>query len=142
LLRLEKGFLHVGLDTDGTTCPADVGWGEIALKKHADYVGKRSLLRPENRREDRLQLIGLTGDDALLIPGAHLRLAGTTEGSDGWVTSAAFSPTLGKRIALAMLRGGRGRIGQHVSLFDLGRTGSVQVTSSAFFDTAGERLHG
>ena len=30
LLRLEKGYLHVGADTDGTTTPADVGWGEIA----------------------------------------------------------------------------------------------------------------
>ena len=29
-LRLEKGYLHVGVDTDGTTAPADVGWGAIA----------------------------------------------------------------------------------------------------------------
>lgn len=28
LLRLEKGFLHIGTDTDGTTVPEDIGWGE------------------------------------------------------------------------------------------------------------------
>ncbi len=46
LLRLEKGYLHVGADTDGTTTPADVGWGEIAAKKKADFIGKRSLDAP------------------------------------------------------------------------------------------------
>ena len=142
LLRLEKGFLHVGLDTDGTTAPSDVGWGEIALKKQADYVGKRSLTRPENVRADRLQLVGLVGEDELLIPGTHLRLDGTTEGSDGWVTSAAFSPTLGKRVALALLRGGRARTGQTVTLFDLGRTGRAEVAPTPFYDPKGERLHG
>jgi sarcosine oxidase subunit alpha len=142
LLRLEKGFMHVGLDTDGTSSPADVGWGEIALRKQADFIGKRSLIRPENRRADRLQLVGLSGDDELLIAGAHLRLDGTTEGSDGWITSAAFSPTLGKRIALGVLRGGRERIGQMVTLFDFGRTGRAEVAAVPFYDPQGARMHG
>jgi sarcosine oxidase subunit alpha len=142
LLRLEKGFLHVGLDTDGTTCPADVGWGEVALRKQADFVGKRSLLRPENVRADRLQLVGLVGADDVLVPGAHLRLEGTRAGSDGWVTSAALSPTLGTRIALALLRGGRSRIGQSVAVLDLGRTGRAEVVATPFYDPRGERLHG
>jgi sarcosine oxidase subunit alpha len=30
ILRLEKGFLHVGSDTDGETTPHDVGWGAVA----------------------------------------------------------------------------------------------------------------
>ena len=29
-LRMEKGFLHVGGDTDGTTVPDDVGFGKPA----------------------------------------------------------------------------------------------------------------
>src|SRR5437588_668432 len=32
-LRLEKGFLHVGSDTDGTTVPDDVGWGKVVFNK-------------------------------------------------------------------------------------------------------------
>ncbi len=58
-LRLEKGFLHVGTDTDGTTVPDDVGWGKVASAKASDYIGKRSLTLPEHVRPDRLQLVGL-----------------------------------------------------------------------------------
>jgi sarcosine oxidase subunit alpha len=58
-LRLEKGFLHVGGDTDGTTVPDDVGWGKVASGKTADFIGRRSLTLSENRRSDRLQLVGL-----------------------------------------------------------------------------------
>ncbi len=143
LLRLEKGFLHVGVDTDGTTCPADVGWGEAAARKQADFIGKRSLTRGDNLRPDRLQLVGLTAANAkVLVAGAHLRLAGTQQGSDGWVTSAAPSPALGKPIALAMLRGGRARLGETVAVHDLGRQGTATVVATPFYDPAGKRLHG
>jgi len=143
LLRLEKGFLHVGVDTDGTTCPADVGWGEVAARKKADFIGKRSLVRSDNLRADRLQLVGLSAaDPAMLVPGAHLRLAGTREGSDGWVTSAAVSPALGKPIALAMLRGGRSRLGESVTVHDLDRHCPAEVVATPFYDPEGKRLHG
>ena len=142
LLRLEKGFLHVGVDTDGTTSPADVGWGESASRKKGDFIGKRSLTRSDNLRADRLQLVGLTADDArLMVPGAHLRLAGTTEGSDGWVTSAAHSPAIGKPIALAMLRGGRARVGEKLGIHDLALRSEATVVDSAFLDPEGKRLH-
>ena len=142
LLRLEKGFLHVGVDTDGTTTPADVGWGDVAAKKKADFIGKRSLSRPDNQRADRLQLVGLSAtDERLLAPGAHLRLPGTAEGSDGWVTSATQSPALGRTIALAMLRGGRARLGQSIAVHDLERSGEATVVSPKFLDPEGKRLH-
>lgn len=142
LLRLEKGFLHVGVDTDGTTSPADVGWGAVAARKEADFIGKRSLAREDNRRDDRLQLVGLTAKEgAALVAGAHLRLSGTTQGSDGWVTSAACSPTLERPIALALLRGGRARLGQALAVHDLARQGEATVVSPAFYDPEGKRLH-
>jgi len=141
LLRLEKGFLHVGADTDGTTTPADVGWGEIAMRKKADFVGKRSLSRSDNLRGDRLQLVGLSADDPeVLVAGAHLRLSDTTEGSDGWVTSAAVSPALARPIALAMLRGGRRRLGETVNVHDLDRRCVASVVTTPFYDPKGERL--
>lgn len=143
LLRLEKGYLHVGVDTDGTTSPADVGWGEVAARKAADFIGKRSLTRGDNQRTDRLQLVGLTAaNPAVLVPGAQLRLAGTREGSDGWVTSAAVSPALSRPIALAMLRGGRARLGEQVTVHDVGRHCPAQVVAPAFYDPQGKRLHG
>ncbi len=142
LLRLEKGYLHVGVDTDGTTSPSDVGRGEAAARKKGDFIGKRSLSRSDNRRADRLQLVGLTADDArLLVPGAHLRWSGTTEGSDGWVTSAATSPAIGKPIALALLRGGRARVGDRVAVHDLATRGEAIVVDTAFLDPEGKRLH-
>ena len=142
LLRLEKGYLHVGVDTDGTTSPADVGWGAIAAKRKSDFIGKRSLARPDNQRADRLQLVGLTdAEAALLVPGAHLRLPGTTEGSDGWVTSASHSPALGKTIALALLRGGRARVGEKLAVHDLDRSCAATIVSPTFLDPEGKRLH-
>ena len=142
LLRLEKGFLHVGVDTDGTTAPADVGWGEAAERKKADFIGKRSLARRDNLRPDRLQLVGLhSADGQPLMPGAHLRLPATTEGSDGWVTSAGHSPALGRPIALALLRGGRARLGETLTVHDLGKQAEATVVSHAFFDPEGKRLH-
>src|SRR4029077_12488390 len=96
----------------------------------------------ENRRPDRLQLIGLTSDDPqILVAGAHLRLRETSAGSDGWVTSAAHSPILGKRIALAMLRGGHGRVGETITVHDLDRSARARVTTTTFYDAEGRRLH-
>lgn len=142
VMRMEKGYLHVGVDTDGTTSPQDVGWSEAATKKKADFIGKRSLIRPENVVPDRLQLVGLVSDEpATMVAGAHLRLPGTTEGSDGWITSAAFSPTLEHPIALGMLRGGRLLEGRKVAVHDLGRTGHARVVGTAFYDPKGTRLH-
>jgi sarcosine oxidase subunit alpha len=57
------------------------------------------------------------------------------------VTSAAHSPALGKTIALALLRGGRARLGEKVALHDLGRTCDATVVSPAFLDPEGKRLH-
>jgi sarcosine oxidase subunit alpha len=142
LLRLEKGYLHVGVDTDGTTTPADVGWGEIASRRKADFIGKRSLARPDNKRADRLQIVGVTdADAAVLVAGAHLRLAGTAAGTDGWVTSASHSPALGKTVALALLRGGGARHGEKLTVHDLDRTSEATVVSPTFLDPEGKRLN-
>jgi sarcosine oxidase subunit alpha len=60
----------------------------------------------------------------------------------GHVTSAYHSPALGRSIALALVAGGRARLGQR--LFVAGARGGVAVTVAGpvFLDPAGERLHG
>lgn len=142
LLRLEKGFLHVGTDTDGTTVPDDVGWGPVAAKKIIDYVGRRSLSLPENQRADRLQLVGLTaGDGCALRVGSHLRLADSRQATDGWVTSAGRSVLTGEPIALAMLRAGRQHMNREVSVHDAGSVTRARVMSPPFYDPAGERMN-
>lgn len=142
LLRLEKGFLHVGSDTDGTTVPDDVGWGKPSANKQRDFIGKRSLALPENKRPDRLQLIGLRGKSGHPFKvGSHLRLRGSTEPTDGWITSAGMATGTNEPIAMALLRGGRSRLGAEVEVHDQGRLiGMARVVSLSFYDAAGARL--
>lgn len=144
LLRLEKGFLHVGTDTDGTTIPDDVGWGRTAVNKQRDFIGKRSLLLPENRRTDRHQLVGLANvGGAPFVIGSHLRVPGSAHASDGWVTSAGITALTRQPIGLAMLREGRARIGEEVDVYDLGAgVGRACIVNPPFFDPSGERMHG
>jgi sarcosine oxidase subunit alpha len=139
LLRLEKGYLHVGVDTDGTTAPDDVGVGYVA-RRNVAFVGKRSLLRPENLRPDRHQLVGLEAlDGQPLAPGAHLVRPGG-QGSEGYVTSAGLSPTFGRPVAMAMVKGGRARLGETLALAGEGR--AVRIAPRAAYDPEGARLHG
>jgi sarcosine oxidase subunit alpha len=153
LLRLEKGFHHVGADTDGTTLPDDVGWGKVAANKTRDYIGRRSLSLPEHVRPDRLQLVGLksavgensrsTARPQPFIIGSHLRLTGSTEPTDGWITSAGLSALTSDPIALAMLRDGRQHVGAVVTVHDAGApVGRAEVVQLPFFDPGGERMHG
>lgn len=145
-MRLEKGYLHLGADTDGTTVPDDIGWGKVAAGKKRDYIGKRSLALPENVRSERLQLIGLVVSEGAprtsFIVGSHLRARGSSERTDGWITSVATTAMTHEPIALAALRGGRARIGAEVDVYDQGSlVARARVVSPPFFDPAGERLN-
>jgi sarcosine oxidase subunit alpha len=146
-LRLEKGYIHVGSDTDGTTTPDDVGFGALADRKPGDFAGRRSLSRPAMRRDDREQLVGLRlpSPKAVLPVGACLfvgkRFSAPME-KHGRVTSSCFSPTLGEPVALAMLKRGRSRIGERIGAWSDGHTWQAEVCSPVFYDPPGERLRG
>ncbi len=145
VLRIEKGFLHVGSDTDGTTNPFDVGFATIIRKKPGDFVGRRSLLRPNDTRQDRRQLVGLEPVSLTdsIVAGAHLiRYEGAARRSEGFVTSACRSPTLGRSIGLGLLERGFSRRGETVTVFDNGRTFEARVVDPVFYDPKGDRLHG
>lgn len=144
MLRLEKGFLHIGTDTDGTTIPDDVGWGKRAANKRRDFVGKRSLLLAENTRTDRHQLVGLANaGGAAFVIGSHLRIPGSAHASDGWITSACTTVLTNLPIALAMVREGRARVGQEVDVYDLGaRVGRTRIVNPPFVDPTGEHMNG
>jgi sarcosine oxidase subunit alpha len=140
LLRTEKGYLHVGGDTDGTTVPDDIGWGHV-LQRNTDFVGRRSLTRPENQRPDRHQFVGLEPIDGGELPaGAHLRTERMDAGSEGYVTSSAYSPTLRRCVGLGMLKAGRARHGEVLNVCAGRRRLRVRVTAPGSYDRAGERL--
>ncbi|WP_126177122.1 2Fe-2S iron-sulfur cluster-binding protein [Tsuneonella rigui] len=141
ILRTEKGFLHVGVDTDGTTLPGDVGMAGPIARKASDFIGRRSLLRQEALREDRLQLVGLQSHKGVLPVGAQVLRDRSVPGpSDGFVTSSYHSPTLDGPVALGLVRAGRSRIGERVKLYDMGEHHSAEIVDTVFFDKAGERL--
>lgn len=141
LLRTEKGYVHIGSDTDGTTSPVDVGWKQV-LKRDADFLGKRSLMRPDNVRADRLQFVGFESlKGTPLAIGAHVIGTSGAVSSDGYVTSAGFSETLDRWVALGMLRGGGSRKGDVVQILTRGGVAEARVVAPCFYDPQGQRLN-
>ncbi len=145
VLRTEKGYMHAGTDTDGTSNALDAGFDGIVSKKQADFVGKRSLCRAEDQRKDRRQFVGIEPLDKNenLRAGAHfITSEAKTRRSEGMVTSACFSPTLRQTIGLGLLERGFERKGETVTIFDEGRTFKARVVNPVFYDTTGEKMNG
>jgi sarcosine oxidase subunit alpha len=147
VMRAEKGYIIVGQDTDGTATPDDVGLTWAIGKTKEDYVGKRSLMRPAMSSPDRKQLVGLTTVDpqVVLEEGAQIApSAGLTPPFKpiGHVTSSYHSAVLKRSIALAMVSGGRNRMGQTLYVSMPGGDIPVQVTAPVFYDKEGSRLNG
>jgi sarcosine oxidase subunit alpha len=144
VLRAEKGYIIVGQDTDGSVTPNDLGMDWI-LAKTKDFLGKRSLTRPDCIRADRKQLVGLLtevshevlpeGGQIVADPSVPLPMP-----MIGHVTSSYFSACLGRSIALALVKGGLTRLGElvRIPLAD-GRTLSAQITHPVFYDPEGVR---
>ena len=144
ILRTEKGFLHVGGDTDGTTLPGDVGMDRNVAAKKAHFVGRRSLLRPAALDPCRMQLVGLLPVDrrTRLPVGAHVCVQRPPAAAEGYITSSCYSPILGHPVALAMLKRGRQRLGEHITVWHMGTRVEAEVVATPFFDKEGKRLHG
>jgi sarcosine oxidase subunit alpha len=146
VLRAEKGFIIIGQDTDGTVTPDDVGLSWAIGKAKPDFVGKRALARPAMRSPDRKQLVGLLTRDprVVLEEGAQLvDVPGQAPPMKliGHVTSSYASATLGRSIALAVVAGGRARIGQTLHVPMPGGEIPVEVCAPVFYDPKGARLN-
>lgn len=139
LLRLEKGHIIIGQDTDGLTTPdeAAVGWA-VKMDKPF-FVGQRSLaiIRKQPLKQ---QLAGfeLEGANADAVRECHLVIA---DGNiAGRVTSVAWSPALNKHIGLAMLATS---LTAHGTPFFIRAAGGTMVTArvvpTPFYDAAGLR---
>ncbi len=146
VLRAEKGFIIVGQDTDGSVTPVDLGMNWIVSKKK-DFLGKRSLSRADCVRPDRKQFVGLLTEDAdIVLPeGAQLVEQPSTNypvPMIGHVTSSYWSPTLGRSIALAVVKGGQSRFGATIySTLLSGESVPATIANPVFYDRQGERQH-
>ena len=146
VLRAEKGFIVVGHETDGTVTPVDLGM-ERMLSSRKDFIGRRSLQRPDSLRADRKQLVGLLPEDAseVLQEGAQLVEApGATPPVPmlGHVTSSYWSPTMGRGFALALVKGGRARHGDRIWASATTGASRVRIVDPVFYDREGTRLDG
>jgi len=147
MLRAEKGYLHIGADTDGTTNPLDLGWGVPISKKADDFIGRRSLSRENDQRADRLQFVGLEAIDpkAQLPIGGHIineQAPNLPIKTQGYCTYGCLSPTLNKSIGLGLVADGMKRTGEQVYVYSNGSTVSAKIVSPSHYDPKGERLNG
>jgi len=145
VLRAEKGYIIVGQDTDGTLTPDDADLAWAVGKAKPDFVGKRSLGRPDMLKPDRKQLVGVLTRDPTVILEEGAQIVAEAEGviprtMIGHVTSSYWSVELGRSIALAVVAGGRARKGQSIHVPMPDRTHEAIVTGMVFVDPDGKRL--
>ncbi len=146
VLRAEKGFIIVGQDTDGTVTPYDAGLAWAVGKKKLDFVGKRSLARPDIVAAGRKQLVGLLTDDPNIVleEGAQI-VADPNQPIPmkmiGHVTSSYWSETLGRSIAMALVAGGQGMMGETIYIPMPDKTHTAKVSDMVFYDPEGARLN-
>jgi heterotetrameric sarcosine oxidase gamma subunit len=113
-LRIEKGHV-TGAELNGNTSADDLGMQRL-LKCEGDFIGRTLAQRPGLTHEGRLQLIGVRPIDRgqRLRNGMQLVSSGAPQASLGYVTSSTPSVELEGWVGLALLAGGRRRIGERL----------------------------
>jgi len=132
-LRLEKGHLIVGQDTDGLTDPIQAGALWAVNMQKPFFIGQRSLKILE-RRPPRQVLAGIEVLDAERVPKeSHLIVEGGA--IRGRVTSVLRSQTLGRTIGLAMLAPELAVSGTALTIrIEAGATLAARVVPTPFYD--------
>jgi sarcosine oxidase subunit alpha len=143
VLRLEKGHLIVGQDTDALSNPyeANMGWA-VKLDKE-DFLGKPAL-RMASERGIEKRLVGFEIPDGTLPEEANqiVRPGKGPPGLEiiGRVTSSRYSLTLDKVIGLGWLPAEMARPGVTFSVRIRGELHTGQVVALPFYDPEGTRL--
>ena len=138
MLRLEKGHLIVGQDTDGVTNALEINAAWAVKMDKPYFIGQRSLATLA-RRPPRQTLVGFR-----LAAGAALRPRESNLIIDrgriaGRVTSVGLSPTLGHLIGLALVDPAVGAAGKLSVRIDSGAQIVAEVVRTPFYDPLGER---
>ena len=146
VLRAEKGFIIVGQDTDGTVTPHDAGMSWAVAKKKKDFVGMRSLKRSDLVKEGRKHLVGLLTEDpkTVLVEGAQIVMDPNQPipmDMLGHVTSSYWSESLGRSVAMALVRDGFNLMDTTISVPMADGNISAKIVKPVFYDPKGERLN-
>ena len=101
-VRIESGRPLFGADMDTDTIPLEAGLEERAISRSKGcYVGQEVIVRVQDRGQGRVakRLVGLTLDAGAAVPVGGARIV-SGDREIGRVTSATWSPALGRAIAL------------------------------------------
>jgi sarcosine oxidase subunit alpha len=100
VLRLEKGHIIIGQDTDAMSNPLEIQMGWAVSRKKPFFVGGRTILELEKTALKR-SLVGFVVDEANGPKPLESHLVVANGNMIGRVTSCNYSPTLDKIIGLA-----------------------------------------
>jgi sarcosine oxidase subunit alpha len=113
-LRIEKGHVTAA-ELNGNTTADDLGFQRM-LKKQGDFVGRALAQRPGLVAPGRLQLVGVRPLERTqrLRNGTQLVAREQPTASLGYVTSSTPSVELEGWVGLALVAGGRQRLGERL----------------------------
>jgi sarcosine oxidase subunit alpha len=139
LLRLQKMHILVGQDTDSESTPfgAAMPW-IVKLDKEEDFIGKWALERFAERPLE-TALVGFTMANGY-VPTEGAAVLPHDGSPVGQVTSARYSPQLGKVIGMAWVPAALAQDGAGVTISDDGRRLRAEVVTRPFYDPDGEVL--
>jgi len=141
VLRVEKGFLSLGHEADGTVDAYDLGMGWVMSKKK-DFIGKRSVLLRRALKKPRRELVGILPEDPndTIPEGAPLTPGGKRQATEGFTTACVWSVVRNRWVGLALLERGHSRHGETAFVRLKKRVIKVTVTAPIFHDPSGELL--
>ncbi len=142
VLRVEKGFLSLAHEVDGTVDPIDLGMGWIVGAGKTDFIGKRAMDIRRRNQPVRQELVGFLpqNPNQLISEGAPVAPGGRQSLSEGFVSACVWSGCCDRTIALGLLTDGRSRIGETVLAWDHGKSVPMVVTQPIFYDAEGKKL--
>ena len=139
ILRLEKGHIIVGQDTDAVSNPLETGSEWVVRFDKEDFIGRGGLVGAAERGPKQ-KLVGFIMQDGL-VPEDGVPVM--SEGHPvGRVTSARLSPTIGKGFGLAWVPTDLAQEGVRIEVLIKDRQVPAQVTLHSIYDPDGERLRG
>ena len=137
VLRLEKGHVIVGQDTDAISTPMDVGSDWAVRFDKPDFIGRGGLAVASDRGLQQ-RLVGFV----LSVAAAPEDGTPVVSGGRpiGRVTSARISPTLGAGFGLAYVPPSLAVEGASIEVLIGGRPVAARVTLQPVYDPEGHRL--
>lgn len=146
ILRLEKGHIIVGQDTDALTDPLSAGMDWAVKLDKADFLGQRALTRIADAGVKQ-RLAGFKMGHKTAVPEEGLQIVTPDPASPrglaiiGWVTSSRYSPTLDAAIGLCWLPAAlAAQPGATFTIYRQGQLLPARVHHGPFYDPAGSRL--